>query len=211
MSAPAALRAGTEQPPVAADHVDLWVIRLDLCTNAAGLEPLAAGERARAARMRVGGERWGAARAALRRVLGGCLGVEPRRVALETGETGKPRLAPGSPLDLRFSLSHSGGFALIAARLGMEVGVDLERVRADVRGEEIARDVLGMELRGADFFRAWTRREALAKACGRGLAAPLPECEAERFSVLDCRVLPGFAAAVASEGHGWTLRTRPEG
>ncbi len=137
--------------------------------------------------------------------------MAPRDVAFDTGESGKLRLAPGTPLDLRFSVSRSGGFVLIATRVGAEVGVDLERVREDVRGAGIARDILGEELGGGDFFRLWTRREALAKACGRGIASPLRDEDRARFTVRDCDILPGFAAAVASEGCDWSIRVLQAG
>lgn len=78
----------------------------------------------------------------------------------------------------------------------------------------------------AAFFTCWTRKEAFLKALGDGLARPLdafdvtlapgaparllrvadrPD-EAERWSLCDVAVGPGFAAALAVDGHGWRLR-----
>ncbi|MCC6972197.1 MAG: hypothetical protein IT434_18445 [Phycisphaerales bacterium] len=208
MTAPAVERAGDHGHPVTECHADVWAVRLDGRAGEGSLEILSAAEREHSARLRMGGVEWGAARAALRRILGDCLAMAPCDVAFEAGGSGKLRLAPGAPLDLRFSVSRSGGFALIALRLSAEVGVDLEPVREGVRGAEIARDILGEELGGGDFFRLWTRREALAKACGRGIASPLRDEDRARFTVRDCDVLPGFAAAVASEGRDWDIRMR---
>ena len=138
-------------------------------------------------------------------------------MAIETGANGKPRLAPGGGTDLRFSLSHSGHIALIAVRLGLEVGVDVEALRSGVDGAAIARDVFGeaeprtsgllaTQARGEAFFRAWVRREALAKATGHGIvSAPAPEV-ASRYTVRDLDGLPGYAVALASEGGEWVVR-----
>lgn len=200
----------------ARDRVDAFLAPLDLTGDdaAAAWDVLCDAERAHAVRLRVGAARWVAARAALRRVLGGALGVGPTRVAFTTGRDGRPRLATGPGDDLRFSLSHSGRFALVALRLGHDVGVDLEEVRDGVDCTAIVRDQFAPAERAeaerlmaadprAGFFRAWARREALLKAAGRGLGAALEPREAARFRVRDLAGPAGYAAAVASEGDGW--------
>jgi 4'-phosphopantetheinyl transferase len=197
--------------------VDVWEVALGPCARDAAARILSDPEREFAARLRVGAGPWGAARVALRRVLGGYLGLAPGQVALTTDTNGKPRLASGGNADLRFNLSHSGDLALIAVRLGHEVGVDVEAVRAGVDGAAIARDVFGARGRagravldggepGEGFFRTWVRREALAKAIGRGIVSPLSPGEAARFTIRDLDGIPGFTAAVASEGSDWSVR-----
>lgn len=200
------------------DRVDVWVVRLAENPDGAALETLDAAERAHAARLRVATARWVAARVALRRVLGGYLGTDARSVRIEAGPNGKPRLAPGAASDLRFNLSHSGDLALIAVRLGYEVGVDVERVRSGVDGDAIAREFFSareratIEPRAGEnparaFFRAWVAREALAKATGRGIASACCEEECSRFDVRELQVMGGYAAALASEGVDWGVRT----
>jgi 4'-phosphopantetheinyl transferase len=201
----------------ARERVDVRSVTLDLAGHEAGeaLRVLSAEERAHAARLRVGAGRWVAARAALRRVLGRCLDLAPERVSFAPGANGKPRLASPAGVDLRFSLSHSGAMGLIAVRVGHDIGVDLEQLRDDVDGEAIAREIFNAAERGAmsapaidarrAFFRAWVRREALAKATERGIAAPASEAEAARFTVRDLDAPAGFAAAVASEGSEWIV------
>lgn len=211
--------AAPERP--ARDRVDVWRAALDLSAGEAeaALRTLSEPERAHAARLRVGASRWAAARAALRAVLARYLDVLPTRVAFVTGAEGKPRLAPGPGADLRFNLSHSGGLALVAVRLGREVGVDLEELRDRVDGDAVAREFFDEPERARlaalaaagqpqAFFSAWVRREALAKASGRGIVSPADRREGARFGVRELGGLPGFAAAVASEGHGWSLRRR---
>jgi len=221
VSAPAAAieSSGTAAAAVARDRVDVVLAPLDLprAAAAAAWRLLGETERRHALRLRVGAAHWVAARAALRRALGRALAVAPERVAFATGRDGKPRLATGPGDDLRFSLSHSGRFALVALRLGHEVGADLEEVRDGVDGAAIVRDQFTPAERAeaepqmaadphAGFFRAWARREALAKAAGRGLLSPADARETAGFRVRELAGVPGYAAAIASEGDAWTVR-----
>ncbi len=157
-------------------------------------------------------------RAALRDVLGACLEVEPRRIALlEDG--GKPRLAGALGQELDFSLSHSGGLALLAVAGRARVGVDLERLRPVRFLEEVAERFFSEEERGElrllrggakqkAWFRLWTRREAAAKAQGLGILEHFlrfPQWaaarqEAEGWSVADLRPARGYAGALCLEG-----------
>lgn len=112
---------------------------------------------------------------------------------------GKPRLVGSSDLDL--SLAHAGSFVAVAVGRGRTVGVDVEtadRLRFDLRS---ARGVFSAAesaaLAGADDWprltlALWTRKEAVVKAIGWGLAYPLPEVTvANRATpVLDGEVFP---------------------
>lgn len=180
--------------------------------------PLCADERARAARFRFAGDRrrWMAARGALRVLLGRCLEMPPTEVRLRCGAHGKPELheCHGRP-ELRFSLAHSHDRALVALTAGREVGVDIERVRADLDHLAIARALLGPEVttelaalaaaeRAEAFAVAWTRYEAHAKALGVGLTAP-PPADAPVHHLVTLRPWPEYVAAVAAPGVGWTV------
>ena len=142
------------------------------------------------------------AHVALRLFLARCLGIEPTRVLYENGDHGKPHLVPGlAPLE--FNLSHSDELALIAATRDRSVGVDLERVR-DVRDlldiadthfslaeREALRSVPQADRRAA-FFRCWTRKEAVVKASGEGLARELDS--------FDVDLAPGSTSALKRFG-----------
>jgi len=208
---------GAAPPHASRHHVDVWEVALEPSERDAASQVLSDSERRFAARLRVGAGAWAAARVALRRILGRYLGLGPMQVALEIGPNGKPRLAPGRSPDLRFNLSHSGDLALIAIRPGLEVGIDVERRRSGVDGVAVSRHVLhphahealaalGARESGEGFFRSWVRREALAKATGRGIVSPPAPGDAARFKVRDLDGIPGFAAAVASEGDDWRVR-----
>ena len=97
---------------------------------------------------------------------------------------------------MRFNLSHSGDVTLIAVARDSEVGVDVERIRPVIEMHSIARRWLGRDdIAGEqEFFRAWTRHEAMVKALGVGLSGA-----AESFDgvVAEIDAGPGYAAAVA--------------
>jgi hypothetical protein len=130
-------------------------------------------------------------------------------VELRVGEDGKPRLAL-APKRLSFNLSHSGDLALVAiAPGGVEVGVDLERLRprrdlvrlADRRlppadAAAVAAAPPGPE-REAAFYAAWTRHEARVKCVGSGLDGPPPGPDIVAFQL---PIDTGYAAAVAVAG-----------
>jgi 4'-phosphopantetheinyl transferase len=185
------------------------------------------GERARAGAFRREADRvrYITAHGELRRVLAACLGLEPRALRFKKGASGKPLLDGDPATRLQFSLSHSGDLGLIATCRSRPVGVDLERVRPGFDPRGIAERYFSLEerarLRGAgpdterEFFRLWTRKEALWKAQGLGLAAvdgkagPVSDCG---WVVRELEVAPGYAAAVCAPGSDWTLRcARPGG
>lgn len=146
-----------------------------------------------------------AARQALREILGAYLGVGPAAVELTVGENGKPGLAAATP-PLSFNLSHSGGVALVAvAAGGVEIGVDVERLRPRrdlVRlaarwlpeGDAAAVASASDGDRERVFYAAWTRHEARAKCTGAGLSGPPPGPE---IVARELPIDPGHAAAIA--------------
>lgn len=99
--------------------------------------------------------------------------------------TGGGSRASGPAATLQFSLSHSGDLVLIAFSATWEIGVDIERLRspelspllplalAPAESAELSR--LPRSERHRRFFELWTRKEALAKAIGLGIALPLRE------------------------------------
>lgn len=201
------------------DDVHLWSASLDV--SAARQRELADllsdDERERAARFRFRDDRrfFVAARGQLRALLGGYAGREPRAVTFAYGAQGKPGLVDVSD-DLRFNLSHSGALVLYAITIGREIGVDLERIRpipemADIvdrwfpERERRWFHTRPPGTRRRAFFVLWTRREALVKARGLGIAAI--------GDVVPGRVDPvaglaeGGVAAAPLTAEGWTVST----
>ena len=174
---------------------------------------ISAEEQQRAARFRFEKHRrrYVAARANLRLVLSAELGVAAQDVHFDYGPQGKPLLAGElGKIGVSFNLSHSGDLALIGVCRGGEVGVDLEIQRPLADADQLAQRYFSTQelaaylaapaaQRTAEFFNCWTRKEALLKARGQGLAAiaslsgdMLPDWSCWNFDAA-----PGFAAAVA--------------
>jgi 4'-phosphopantetheinyl transferase len=136
-------------------------------------------ERFGSATMRV---RYLIGRASLRRLLGRALGVAPVDVALERGPRGRPQLGGQQHLD--FNVSHTGDVALIAISREGRIGVDLERSDRAINSTGVARKFLTARERESfaswdpdaarrRILRLWTCKEALSKATGDALSAPM--------------------------------------
>jgi 4'-phosphopantetheinyl transferase len=183
-----------------AERIEVWVVDLDAVV---GNRPPP-------------GARRDAARVALRDLLAARAGAAPEELSFVAGAHGKPALA-GPHAGLPFSLSHSGGLALVALGEARPVGVDLERPRPPERAAGVAErfftaaEARAVRGRPGDFLRIWTRKEALLKAVGTGLTVPLDSFEAplgspariasfhgSAWTLLDVAVPAPYVAAVAS-------------
>jgi 4'-phosphopantetheinyl transferase len=151
---------------------------------------LASAEHARAARFgrEALSRRYILGRALLRWVLGNALGLPPPAVSIVRGVRGRPQLANGAGID--FNISHTGDVALIGIAHTRRIGVDVERVDRDVRADGLARKFLTSaeqatlaplpeNERRARFLRYWTCKEAMSKATGDGLSAPMRRLEVQ--------------------------------
>lgn len=161
-------------------------------------------------------------RAAVRTLISEQAGVAPSDIVIDQNAFGKPFVAPGTPgSHLRFNVSHSGTFSLIALAHGRSLGVDIEKVRGNLAIDDVAARVFSsMELaairsysgpyRTAAFFDIWVRKEAYVKATGEGFSHGLRQaCVLSDSAVLNgftIAALPvevGYTAALAAEGSGW--------
>ncbi len=145
---------------------------------------LSAAERERAARFGTAElrARYVAGRATLRLLLGRYLGMAGEDVPLARARRGRPELRLANAPD--FNVSHTRDAALFAIAPSLRIGVDLERRDRGVDAERLARKFLtayereAMEAlppgaRREYFLRLWTCKEAMSKATGDGLSAPL--------------------------------------
>ncbi len=206
--------------------VDLWWTTLD-ATDARAKSLLSDDERMRADRYRDRNqrERWIASRGFLRQVLGQYVHKTPAELQFEPGEFGKPVLV-GHP-SVHFSLSHAGDVAIAAANRVGPLGVDIEPIRSisDLTGIATIsltpreREVLQAcpeEEQPCWFLHAWTRKEALLKACGERLGRELTRIEVslepnspcliawegrliDRWSLMAIDNIPGSLGALAME------------
>jgi 4'-phosphopantetheinyl transferase len=130
------------------------------------------------------------ARGMLRTILAAYLKLHPTQLRFRYNAYGKPALdGDEASSGLRFNLAHSHGLALYAVTRNREIGIDVERIRNDFGGEQIAERFfssteiamlreLSPEQHTEAFFNCWTRKEAYLKGRGEGLSFPL-----ERFHV----------------------------
>ena len=227
---------------LAADEIHLWLADLDqppkLLAELAAM--LTVDERERAARFRFPEhrDRFIAGRGLLRELLGAYLNRPAAALRFEQGAHGKPALTGvDAETGLHFNLSHSGGRALYAVAR-FEVGVDLECLDRNVNPAAILERVctprewaafqaLPVEQIRSAFFTCWTRKEAIAKALGGGLASglrTLDVCGCEdagpdgragvrdgqgcEWSVLNLNLEleSGWIGALAAKGINWQWR-----
>ncbi len=142
---------------------------------------------------------------------------DPADWQFEASSRGRPEiLQPLEPAAarLRFSLSHTQGLIAVAVARGWEVGVDVERRRADIDFATLVPSLLaGPEktwfhgiapaARDAAFVSLWTLKEALLKACGAGVGEDLCNI-ALLHSLHDPRVIISRSRHLASYPD-WTV------
>ena len=189
-------------------ELHVWRVRLDTLDDDA-LLPASPDEIARAARFHSAEVRVRYLRAhrALRSILAG---ITSASLDFALAENGKPFL-PAAP-EIRFNLSRSRDMALAAVALGVEVGVDIEILRPIPEHAAIAERFFPpsearalMETpeseRERDFFRRWTRIEAMLKASGIGLYGAGAELESG-WTVCEIDAGREFAAAAVAASEG---------
>ena len=159
------------------------------------------------------------ARAKLRWLVGGYLGVEPTRLQFAAGSHGKPLLADERAAGLQFNLSHSEDTLALSFTSGHAVGIDVEHIRPvdDLDGlmrvalTPTERDDVRSQPPGARrlsrFFQLWTRKEAYLKATGEGIAAGVAHVDAlaldgRSSKAAGCRDTASWAVHDIELGHG---------
>ncbi|HEX2979348.1 MAG TPA: 4'-phosphopantetheinyl transferase superfamily protein [Anaerolineaceae bacterium] len=228
-----------DRPNLRVDQIQVWRANLDVSEEVMnGLDRyLSVGEKRKLSRYRskTDRNRYTAARAILRSLLGGVLGKSPADLRFWENDFGKPGLVDDPRL--KFNLSHANQMAVFAFSRNRELGVDIEAIRPELsdmdlawryfsRGEARVLEGLPPEKRSPAFFACWTRKEAYVKARGEGLSIPLdafevpvlpeeidggiqvygnPE-ETNHWRLLSFEVYPGFSMALVGEGSDWDVR-----
>lgn len=197
--------------------MDVALFAIDLDAERADPAVLDDEERRRAASFAISElrDRFVAAHAALRRVLGHELGLAPAAVRITRRQDGRP-VTDG----LSFSLAHSGDLAVVGVSRSGQVGVDVELL-ANARlahglasalseHERAALTALSARARPLAALAQWTRKEAYLKATGSGLRVEprsfgLPvapptsgrQTHFDGWTIADL-VLPGAIGAIAA-------------
>ena len=172
----------TEFPP---GEVRVWWASPDKINDPALLERqlgvLSESERARQSRFvfERGRREFLVSHALVRDALSRCAPVAPSAWLFAENEYGRPHIVePAEFGDLRFSLSHTAGRAVVAVTRGLEIGADVENVRrgypVDIAERFFApSEVAQLAVHVDAFFDFWTLKEAYMKARGLGFAIPL--------------------------------------
>jgi len=164
---------------LAPDEIHVWSASMD---RRCDLALLTEEEQARARQLRVERVRlqFIASRVQLRIILGRYLKMDPPQVPLCREASGKPILHPSCGSDLHFNVTHSESVAIYAVAAQRRVGVDVEFQREMPDAEALVERFFTLSDRQIfstlpqcerlpAFFRAWTRKEAVLKAIGKGV------------------------------------------
>jgi 4'-phosphopantetheinyl transferase len=124
-------------------------------------------------------------RVALRLILAGYLNGRADSLTFSYGEYGKPELAGNRRYALRFNLSHSGDYCLLAVTTENELGIDIEQCRAGRDYRALAsrffspaeQQLLENHSNKVLFYRMWVLKEAAVKAHGMRLLTGLDRYE----------------------------------
>ena len=214
--------------PLRLDHhdVDVWSASLDEPGDAVvrEMQALLSIDEARRARtfyFERDRRRYVVGRGILRRLLGRYLGCDGRAVEFEYGPQGKPALKRSTDMNagerLHFNVAHSEGLALYAFTRAGAVGIDVEFIRDLPDWRQVAEAAFSPQERAQlracppdrqreEFFRAWTRQEAVLKALGTGLPGASALAAGTEFKVYPLQPAAGFAAALATVPAGrWMM------
>jgi 4'-phosphopantetheinyl transferase len=168
-------------------------------------------------------------RAALREILGQLIAIDAGSVGFRAAGHGKPEIdweameaagmAGGSAL--QFNVSHSAGLGLVAVGRGGALGVDVEKVRPITEAERIvasyftpselaAFSSIADAAKAMAFVRGWTRKEAILKGLGIGLAGLATRYETW-FGIdpLTSRFVPATPLSRVGDWHLWETTPQP--
>lgn len=178
--------------PALQHRIGIWVCKVEASSVNACAPLLAAEESHRASRYirPEDAQRSIVAHGVKRWVLSRATGVGEADLRFECLPAGKPLLAGGP----HFSLSHSGDWIALALSRHAAIGVDIEfastvdhrPIHARVLDADELLQVRRAEDPGHAFLACWTRKEAVLKACGRGLGVALQQVHCAQGSTAWC-------------------------
>jgi len=183
--------APTTDLTLSAEHLDIWRVQLDLPDEQ--VNNLAAKlndeEQLRADKflLKRKAREFIVSRTALKTILACVLQRTPNELMFKAGVNGKPYLVNNNlPVPLHFNLAHSDELALIAVTTSGQIGIDIEKIRTDIDHDNLSRrffsareyaalQQINDQDRLSAFFATWTRKEAVVKATGSGIATSLKQ------------------------------------
>jgi 4'-phosphopantetheinyl transferase len=182
---------GTSSVEKACDRVHVWKVCLNKVVDDSLLKSyvgiLSAGELAKQQRFVFAKDkhRYLVTRALVRIALSRFAEIDPAEWCFIDNGYGRPMLHPChvGVRSLSFSVSHSGEWVVMALGQDIEIGIDIEDLRANAplqlaesyfaKTEALELRRLQTEERHFRFFELWTLKESYTKARGLGLSIPL--------------------------------------
>lgn len=153
------------------------------------------------------------ARSMLRQLLSEYLQLSPAEIPITTTESGQPILAMANQ-PLYFNLSHSCDFIAICISQTAPLGIDIEKMQPRPflpiahkyfsKHENIHLHGLAQDAKELYFYQLWTAKEAIAKACGKGISFGFKTIELPLLGIptpfnlagLDLKIIPlAFASS----------------
>lgn len=222
--------------PLSEDSIAIWHFPISLEKNISSIFWLFLSEeekqKVNSFRFEKDGLKYSFCRGMLRHLLSLYTGIPPFDLAFTFNEYGKPYLARKfASFNLGFNLSHTSDYVVFAFGLNTEIGIDLEKIRPFQgiiqivesffsREEYLCIEQLKPDEQIKIFYDFWTKKEALLKAKGIGIAGEglnvLKKLKIEnenriRFSDIHAddsfwslqrlAFLSGYAGAIASKGN----------
>ncbi|MDR3696120.1 4'-phosphopantetheinyl transferase superfamily protein [Mucilaginibacter sp.] len=190
------------------NQADIW--RINIRSNSSLIQSLSTlqtrDELVKAGRFlhRHDSDRFIISRGAIKLIMGRYLNCKPALIEIKTGENKKPYIKD-SPLF--YNLSHSGDWIILAVS-DSAIGIDTEMVSStfgfsDVINEYFSPEesrFINEEKSTERFFMLWTRKEALAKATGKGLDDDLkfiPSLDGQHY----------LKGNILSSSNNWTINS----
>ncbi len=128
-------------------------------------------------------------RGILRELISKINNIDPKKIKYNINIYGKPFISNENGYRLKFNLSHSGELVIYAFSHESEIGIDIEILDSSINHLELAKNYFtnneinylsesqNSQKLSENFFRVWTRKEALLKAVGTGLFSDLKKIE----------------------------------
>lgn len=209
------------------NHIHIWLIDLAISDidESKQMACLSQDELDRANRFNapIHRKRFIAARYALRQLLSDYISIPSEVIRFSYNQYGKPSLdlSDQTPA-IQFNIAHSDDMALCALTLNHAIGIDIEKMiersfldiakRFYTPQENQALAALPAHKQMTGFYKLWARKEALAKAIGKGLqfslmgfsvsTEPLTEtihAENKTWTVMSLDMPTDYQAAIASD------------
>lgn len=166
--------------------IDVWSVNINNYTNKLFdyWELLSSSEKEKADRFRFEKDKncYVIARGLLRILLSRYLNIKSQKINFRYAEKGKPYLE--HPSNIKFNLSHSKNYIVLAFTKNIELGIDVEYAKNNLEILQVAESFFSKQeikalksvqsiYRLSAFYNCWTRKEAFIKATGDGLSFPL--------------------------------------